>query len=337
MASAHTLPLALDRCFRRGFFRANDPGASGEIPLTNKSFAICEVDTSTAESRSLPSASGYPVGAQLRVILRSDGGNLTITGGNDGNVVLDTTGQFVDFTVVNAGTEASPSLVWKSTTPFNDLNLLIGSGAAPASSGLLMGGGTTAAPNTTDVADAKFLEFRCQSTATSGDNRLAYLRYELASTGGGECLRAFTKLAATVGTARGAHISLDIDDSPAGQVTGLGVGVDAQIAIGNGALSSGTFAVVNAEIFTTGDDADPAGNRISCFRAVNNGSSNGKADVDDDAAIFAVDGFSAASGTAHAVSSTGLNELNSGTGIGLRITVDGAIYYIPAIPAAGWN
>ena len=270
MSAANNLPLAIHRALEQGFFEVPDPGASGTISWANQGYAICKVVTATAESRALELASAFPVGTRLLVILKTDGGNLTITGAST-SVVLDDSGDYTEFVV----TDVAGTYQWRASTPPGGggvpLVLLTGSGAAPAASGLLISGGTTAAPNTTAVASSNFIELRCQSTATSGDNRLAYFRYELASTGGGECLRAFTKLAATVGTARGAHISLDIDESPAGQITGLGAGVDAQILIGDGALASGTFAVVNAEVFSAGTSSDPGGNPISYFRAVNGG------------------------------------------------------------------
>ena len=58
------------------------------------------------------------------------------------------------------------------------LKLKAASGADSAS-GLLAGVGTSADPATSSTANDKFLEFRCKSSATSGDNRLIYMRYEL--------------------------------------------------------------------------------------------------------------------------------------------------------------
>jgi len=63
---------------------------------------------------------------------------------------------------------------------------LVGTGAAVSASGLLMGVGTSANPVTTSTADAKFIEVRAETTATSGDNRLAYLRYSINGATGGE-------------------------------------------------------------------------------------------------------------------------------------------------------
>lgn len=135
------------------------------------------------------------------------------------------------------------------------------SGGAASSSGLLAGVGTTASPAASSTADDKFIELRCKTTATSGDNRLMYLRYQMngINATGGECIRAFTKLDAACGTVRGAHISLDIDDSPAGSVTGLAVGVDAQLLIGNAALpANGTYYAAQSQIYSAGSSSSVA-------------------------------------------------------------------------------
>ena len=188
----------------------------------------------------------------------------------------------------------NPNIIGEVSGNVNRLLKLKAQKGADAANALLFGIGTSSDPATTSVADKKVFEYRCQSTATSGDNRLLYMRYELNGTGGGECIRAFTKLTATIGTARGAHISLDV--ATTGAITGLGVGVDAQILIGNSALSGGTWAVVNAEIFSAGTSSDPAGNVISYFRAVNGGNSTGGADVDDDVSLFSIQGHTIGSG-----------------------------------------
>jgi hypothetical protein len=162
---------------------------------------------------------------------------------------------------------------------------------AESASGLLMGVGTSLLPATTSVANSNFAEFRCQTTATSGDNRLAYLRYDIAGAGaGGECLRAFTKGSAALGTARGAHISLDM--AAAGTISGLGVGIDAQIMLAaSTTYSAGTWAVVNAEIYTNTSSVFTAPN--SFFRAVNNGDNKGT--VDDNSVLFDLSGFTSGS------------------------------------------
>lgn len=125
--------------------------------------------------------------------------------------------------------------------------LVLGSalGGAAAASGLILGAGTSAAPATSAVADAKFVEIRAQSTATSGDNRLMYLRYALDGTGGGECLRAFTTMGAIVDTARGGHVSLILNT--AGRTTGTGVGLQGTLQVpagtNTGLLGAGMFNI----------------------------------------------------------------------------------------------
>jgi len=164
-------------------------------------------------------------------------------------------------------------------------------GGAESASGLFMGAGTSGDPATTSTADAKFIEFRCQTTATSGDNRLMYLRYDMNGAGAsGECIRAFTKMTAALPTARGAHISLDGDTN--GSITGLGVAVDAQWLIADTSFSGGTYAVINAEMYSAGSSSDITGvTDAGYIRIVNAGDSTGKGTVDDKAFLFILEGF----------------------------------------------
>ena len=112
---------------------------------------------------------------------------------------------------------------------------LTAAGGVDAANALLMGIGTSANPATTAVADKDFMEFRTQSSAISGTSRGLYWRHDLSGAGqDGDCIRAFTDLNAAVGTARGAQISLQAGAT--GYVTGLGVGVDAQLYLKNEAL-----------------------------------------------------------------------------------------------------
>lgn len=164
-------------------------------------------------------------------------------------------------------------------------------GADPANA-LLMGIGTTADPATTATAGKFFIEVRAQTTATSGDNRLAYLRYDIDGAGAsGECLRAFTDLGAAADTARGAQISLQAGAT--GYVTGLGVGVDAQLYVKNEALhANGTYAVINAEIYSEGATSSvAAATEVAYFRIVASGNATGIGTVDDKAFLFDLSGF----------------------------------------------
>lgn len=167
---------------------------------------------------------------------------------------------------------------------------------ADAANALLYGIGTSADPSLTSTAGKVFKEFRCKTTATSGDNRLQYMRFEIAGAGAsGECIRAFSKISAAAATVRGAHISLDV--SSTGSASGLGVGVDGQILVFDGALTGGTYASLNSEIYSAGSSTDVSGvTEISFLRFSNGGDSTGVANVDDNAFLFVLTGGAVASG-----------------------------------------
>jgi len=171
------------------------------------------------------------------------------------------------------------------------------SGGESSASGIIMGTGTTAHPATTSTANAKFIEFRCQTTATSGDNRLMYLRYDQnGAGGGGECIRAFTKATKALGTARGAHISLDLSDT-SGSCSGLGAGMDSQILAGDTAYTSGTYTAQNIEWYADGSSTDISGMTESSFiRCAIGGDSTGAANIEDNANLLVITGGSNASG-----------------------------------------
>lgn len=105
MAVAKTLPLALGKCLRQGFFTVDDPGASGTISIERDkgNECICEIVTAAAESRALPAVTGLPVGQRLFISLQTDGGDLTITGAATGNVTLDDAGEVALFYISDAG------------------------------------------------------------------------------------------------------------------------------------------------------------------------------------------------------------------------------------------
>ena len=165
-------------------------------------------------------------------------------------------------------------------------------GGAPAASALLLGIGTEADPALSAVADKKFIELRCKSSATSGDNRLLYMRFEMSGAGqSGETLRASTLLTGALATARGAQISLEIGAT--GYVTGLGAGVDAQLYIKNEAVhANGTYAALNVEIYSVGSSSSIAAAAEAAFiRIVNGGDGTGMGTVDDKAYLFDLVGF----------------------------------------------
>lgn len=233
------------------------------------------------------------------------------------------------------GSDKDAYLYYDETT--NDVLELSGSangiwlskqGGAIAANMLLLGAGTSGSPATTSVANKSFVEFRTQSTATSGDSRGIYWRHDLNGAGvSGEAVRAFSKVTAAAATARGAHISLDVDVS-SGSVSGLGVGMDAQVLVGDGALSGGNYAVINAEVYSAGSSVDISGvTKFDLMRFSLGGDSTGADNVDSNSGFMNFSGFTAGSGNIIDSDITAL------TGkAGLRVYVDGALYgYIPIV------
>lgn len=190
-------------------------------------------------------------------------------------------------------------------------------------SALLMGGGTSGDPVTTATANKKFLEFRCQTTATSGDNRLLYMRYAIDGGGGGECLRAFSVLGASTGTAHGAHLSLIT--GLLGAITGLGAASRSTLHLGNQALAAGgTYAAIMPEIWSDGTTTDPSAvTEMSFIRCVLGGNATGLARVDDKAFLLTLAGGAVASGNVMAAKTA------SAVSHGLRMKgPNGTTYYI---------
>lgn len=206
-------------------------------------------------------------------------------------------------------------------------------GADPANA-LLHGIGTTSSPATTATANKMFMEYRCSTTAASGDNRLQYLRYFLEGAGGGECLRAATIVNNNVGTAHGAHFGMEFEATAGGsECSGLGVGVRGTLTIPNVAswAPSGTYAAAMFEIYSDGTASDPAGmTELSVLRLANSGNATGAADVDTDAFLISVQGFTAGTGKV----------VEAGTGMGtvtgtLKIKIGADTRYLPFYSAAG--
>jgi hypothetical protein len=89
-----------------------------------------------------------------------------------------------------------------------------------ASAALFQGAGTSTTPISTASAGKNFIGYWTETTATSGDSRLAYLRQYFSGTGvSGETARIYStinnKTVATGGTVNGAHISLSATGSSA--------------------------------------------------------------------------------------------------------------------------
>jgi len=202
---------------------------------------------------------------------------------------------------------------------------------------LLFGSGTSSSRFAVTDANKNFIEFRFENAATSGDNRGIYNRlYLTGAGGGGESLRAFTTVEdVAAGTAHGAHISLNFGTS--GTVTGQGIAGRFTLHMPTTALTSNvTMSAVQAEIWSDGSTSDPGGSTIlSFFRAVNGGHANGKADVDDDAALIELNGFTLGSGNLVSANTASKTTLDFTNWVTLRVLIGSTMHYIPAAQTIG--
>lgn len=160
--------------------------------------------------------------------------------------------------------------------------------------------GTATAPLTVNTASYKFNQMYLQNGATSGTSVGLYIREYLTGAGGSNALvRIYSDVVGVAAsTAQGIQCTLGFGESTAtGNVTGLGVAGRFQIGLANIAYpGTGTIAAVQAEIYSFGANADPAGNAIALYAAVNDGTQAGMDDVDDDAVLFHLRGWTIGDG-----------------------------------------
>ncbi len=164
------------------------------------------------------------------------------------------------------------------------------------SSAVLMGKGTSTTPvNIGSTGSKNFLGFWVEADHTSGDVRGLYMRLYMGGASGasGEAARLFTTVqtGGVASAAHGAHISVSFQTT--GYASGLAVAGRNTLHIPDQASWStgGTYAAVQAEIFSDGAASDPAGvTELSYIRFVNGGHADGIADVDDDAQLFSIQG-----------------------------------------------
>ena len=171
------------------------------------------------------------------------------------------------------------------------------------SSGNIILAGSSATPLSTSTANSKWLQVYVSNTATSGDNRAAYLRhYTSGAGGGGDGARIFHTVNGVVaGTCQGAHTSLNfVSTANSGRCTGQGIASRNTLHIPNDASwapGNVTYSALQAEIYCDGASSDPQGaTNLSFIRLVNGGNATGGADVDDDAFAIQFSGFTVASG-----------------------------------------
>jgi hypothetical protein len=157
---------------------------------------------------------------------------------------------------------------------------------------LLMGMGTSSTTCKTGTASKNFLGFWTESSATSGDSRGIYFRHYISGAGGsGETGRFYTTISdVAASTAHGIHSSLSFGTS--GTVTGIGCAGRFTLHVPSGGAMAGTVTALQAEIWSDAATSDPAGaTTISFMRFVNGGDTDGDDDVETDAVLFDLSGF----------------------------------------------
>jgi hypothetical protein len=250
----------------------------------------------------------------------------------DGTVTLDDDGTIEDASNVTTLTQDTITLAGATKINLDgpvDLTgkLALDAQAGTASvSGLLMGIGTAGDPATDGTSDSKFIELRCETTATSGDCRLQYMRYYMAGINatGGECLKAGTVLEAAIGTARGGQASIEV--SSVGYVSGFACGWDALLEVTNSAVhAGGTYCAGQSQVWMTGSSSDlsaAAAHSIHRF-SVTGGSAVAEAKVLN---AFDFDVVNCADSGGAEMISPGTNEgATTGT---IRILINGDIRYL---------
>lgn len=166
------------------------------------------------------------------------------------------------------------------------------------SSGLASGSSSSAIATSTDNFRGLGVYVNSSATVATNGVRGIYSRLWVSGAGGGgEAARLFTTInGVAADTANGAHITLSLADSSS--MTGLGLGVRAQLQIGNSAPSGGTFAALQAEIYGDGASSSVSSmTECSFFRVVADGANAAiKATIDTSGYLFSIQGLTKGSG-----------------------------------------
>lgn len=190
---------------------------------------------------------------------------------------------------------------------------------------IIFGVGTSAAPCESAAADQKHVEIRSKCTATSGDNRLGYFRFEVAAAGGGECLRALTALTAASGTVRGGHVSLV--PSGDGAVSGLGTAFSATLHFGTAAFVTGNVAALEANPYADGTGAPPT--EHGAIRVATGGNTTGAAKFKNVVHVAPLSQQVGDKAAALMVCNADVTGGGAAAAGGLQVRVNGVQYWIP--------
>ena len=107
--------------------------------------------------------------------------------------------------------------------------------------------GTSGAP-VTATASGNITQLYASTTHASGDLRGYYSRVDFAGAGGGETIRAFSRVTAAQGagqTTNGAHISLSVNSG--GSISGAANAIRATLGVAAGVTPGGTLAAIQVD------------------------------------------------------------------------------------------
>lgn len=204
---------------------------------------------------------------------------------------------------------------------------IMGGGGGGINSAVALGSGTAADPIVMASANTNAVEFRASTTATTAgsDSRGLYLRlyFDGATTGGGEAARIFSTVNAAVGTARGAHVSLNFGAS--GAVSGLGTASTHTLHL-NAGTPTGAMAPIESEFYLeTATSAPPSVHGL--FWGAISGDATNKAAVKNLLYLSGVQVTAASSGVADMVT-TGCADSTSD--VEIKVNIAGTNYWLLA-------
>ena len=152
--------------------------------------------------------------------------------------------------------------------------------------------GSATTPIAISIASNKFMGFYISDSATSGTAVGHYMRLYVKGTGGGGCAgRFYCDLAGVAGNGgSGIQATCGLGESTsAGSVSGLGTGVYANVYFPNATVSGGTYAAVNAELYSGGGSTVITATRSSYIRFSNAGGATTA--IDTTSYLFDLVGF----------------------------------------------
>ena len=187
--------------------------------------------------------------------------------------------------------------------------------------------GSAAAPITTTIASNKFMGFYVSDSATSGTAVGYYMRLYPTGAGGGGCAgRFYCDLAGVAGNGgSGIQATCGLGESTsAGSVTGLGTGVYANVFFPNATVTGGTYAAVNAELYSGGASTVISATSSSFIRFSNQGGATTA--IDSTAYLFSLVGFTSGASSTYYDKGSAITGTIVGT---LKILTPAGVRYIP--------